>query len=321
MHKELTPVQELDLSPYSVFTETEWASLRADTPMTLSMQEIEDLQSLNDFVSQEQVKNIYLPLSRLLTYYVEASQSLQFATKRFLGMQLTRTPFIIGIAGSVSVGKSTTARLLQALLSRWPASPKVDLITTDGFLYPNSVLETEGLMRRKGFPESYDRSALLKFLTDIKGGERKVRAPIYSHFFYDVMPGQHVTVEQPDILIVEGLNVLQTSHQPKAAKAVPFVSDFFDFSIYIDAEEQVLQRWYLERFMRLRETAFRDPGSYFHKFSTISNDKAQEIAKDLWQNINLENLRQNILPTRPRADLILTKGTDHSIETVALRKI
>ncbi|KZK87296.1 Pantothenate kinase [Pseudovibrio sp. W64] len=321
MHKEIAPVQELDLSPYSVFTETEWASLRAGTPMTLSMQEIEDLQSLNDFVSQEQVKNIYLPLSRLLAYYVEASQSLQFATKRFLGMQLTRTPFIIGIAGSVSVGKSTTARLLQALLSRWPASPKVDLITTDGFLYPNSVLETEGLMRRKGFPESYDRSALLKFLTDIKGGERKVRAPIYSHFFYDVMPGQHVTVEQPDILIVEGLNVLQTSHQPKAAKAVPFVSDFFDFSIYIDAEEQVLQRWYLERFMRLRETAFRDPGSYFHKFSTISNDKAQEIAKDLWQNINLENLRQNILPTRPRADLILTKGTDHSIETVALRKI
>lgn len=321
LHRAFTPEQEMDLSPYSVFTEREWAALRADTPMTLSEQEIQDLLSLNDYVSPEQVENIYLPLSRLMAYYVEASQNLQFATKRFLGLPLHRTPFIIGIAGSVAVGKSTTARLLQALLSRWPASPKVDLITTDGFLYPNAVLEAEGLMRRKGFPESYDRHGLLKFLSEVKDGQAVVRAPVYSHFFYDVMPGQHVTVEQPDILIVEGLNVLQTSHQPKEVKSVPFVSDFFDFSIYIDAEEPSLSRWYLERFMRLRETAFRDPGSYFHKFSTITDDKAREIAKDLWNNINLVNLRQNILPTRPRADLILTKGLNHSIEAVALRKI
>ena len=321
LHKAFNPVQEMDLSPYSVFSEREWARLRADTPMTLSEQEIQDLLSLNDYVSPEQVENIYLPLSRLMAYYVEASQSLQFATKRFLGLPLRRTPFIIGIAGSVAVGKSTTARLLKALLSRWPASPKVDLITTDGFLYPNATLEAEGLMRRKGFPESYDRHGLLTFLSEVKGGQPIVRAPIYSHFFYDVIPGQHVTIAQPDILIVEGLNVLQTSHQSKDAKAVPFVSDFFDFSLYIDAEEDTLSRWYLERFMRLRETAFRDPGSYFHKFSTITDDNARKIAKDLWNNINLVNLRQNILPTRPRADLVLTKGSDHSIETVALRKI
>ncbi|MTI17864.1 type I pantothenate kinase [Rhodobacteraceae bacterium RKSG542] len=321
MDINLHDISELELSPYSVFSEGEWARLRADTPMTLSEHEINSFRSLNDFVSIEQVESIYLPLSRLLAYYVEGTQTLHHSTKKFLGRNGSKVPYIIGIAGSVAVGKSTTARLIQALMARWPASPKVDLITTDGFLYPNAVLEAEGLMRRKGFPESYDRAALLKFLSDIKAGKRSVKAPIYSHFFYDVMPAQFVTVDQPDILIVEGLNVLQTTALSKEAKAVPFVSDFFDFSIYIDAEEETLRRWYMERFMRLRETAFRDPGSYFHKFSTITDEKARSIATDLWENINRENLRQNILPTRPRADLILTKGQQHRIESVALRKI
>ncbi|WP_310621773.1 type I pantothenate kinase [Flexibacterium corallicola] len=321
MQEKLQDLTELDLSPFTVFSEQEWARLRADTPMTLSRQEVLNLQSLNDHVSLEQVENIYLPLSRLLAYYVEATQSLHSATKRFFGMNGRKSPYIIGVAGSVAVGKSTTARLLQALMARWPASPKVDLITTDGFLYPNSILESQGLMRRKGFPESYDRSALLKFLSDIKAGQQNVQAPIYSHFFYDVMPAQYVTVNQPDILIVEGLNVLQTTSLSKEARAVPFVSDFFDFSIYIDASKGILERWYLERFMRLRETAFRDPGSYFHKYSSISDEEAKITAKDLWENINLENLRNNILPTRPRADLILTKAESHRIGSVALRKI
>ncbi|MDD7909713.1 MULTISPECIES: type I pantothenate kinase [Pseudovibrio] len=321
MNQDLSNVSELDLSPYSVFSESEWAKLRADTPMTLTADDIKDVQSLNDYVSIEQVETIYLPLSRLLAYYVEATQKLHRATKRFLGTNGRKTPFIIGVAGSVAVGKSTTARLIQALMRRWPQSPKVDLLTTDGFLFPNAVLESEGLMRRKGFPESYDRPALLKFLTDLKAGKSSVQAPVYSHFFYDVMPGQYITVDQPDILIVEGLNVLQTTALSRGAKAVPFVSDFFDFSVYIDAEEAALQRWYLQRFMRLRETAFQDPDSYFHKFSKVTDEEAQAIAKDLWQNINLQNLRQNILPSRPRADLIITKGAEHRITSVALRKI
>ncbi|WP_068084820.1 type I pantothenate kinase [Polycladidibacter stylochi] len=314
-------IDEIDLSPYTVFSEKEWARLRANTPLTLTQQDIEELQSLNDYVSLEQVENIYLPLSRLLNYYVEATQNLHYATQHFLGENRSKTPYIIGIAGSVAVGKSTTSRLLQALLSRWPNSPKVDLVTTDGFLYPNAVLEQEDLMRKKGFPESYDRMSLLKFLIDIKAGKNNVRAPIYSHFHYDVMPGQYISINQPDILIIEGVNVLQTSQKIREAKEVPFVSDFFDFSIFIDAKQSVIERWYLERFMRLRETAFRDPGSYFHKFSTICDNNAKEIAEDLWSSINLENLRQNILPTRPRADLILTKGEGHLIEKIALRKI
>ena len=309
------------LSPYRVFSNEEWATLRADTPLTLSRSDLEKIKSLNDPISLKEVEEIYLPLSRLLSYYVEFAKGLNNATQHFLGTNEPKTPFIIGIAGSVSVGKSTTARLLQTLLSRWPASPKVDLVTTDGFLLPNAVLEAEGLMRRKGFPESYDRTALIEFLTDIKAGKRNVRAPVYSHFYYDVMSTERQIVDQPDILILEGLNVLQTSILPTDAKDVPFVSDFFDFSVYIDADEDRLHQWYLERFMRLRETAFRDPGSYFHRYSLIDDAEALKIADNLWTTINLVNLRENIFPTRPRADLVLRKEDGHAITTVMLRKL
>lgn len=320
MDQKVTVNGDMDLSPYRVFTEKEWARLRADTPMTLSATEVAQLQGLNDPISMEQVENIYLPLSRLLALYAEATVSLHQATQKFLGFTDHKTPFIIGVAGSVAVGKSTTARVLRALLARWPASPKVDLITTDGFLYSNAVLEAQGLMQKKGFPESFDRPRLLKFLSDIKAGKRNVRAPIYSHFYYDVIPGNVVTVDNPDILVVEGLNVLQTPELPKDGRAVPFVSDFFDFSVYIDADETLLETWYLERFMHLRETAFRDPSSYFHKYSHISDEEALRIAREIWTDINLENLHENILPTRPRADLILTKDASHRISKVALRK-
>ena len=309
------------LSPYRAFTNEEWATLRADTPMTLTGDDLEKIKSLHEPISLEEVEEIYLPLSRLLSYYVEFAKGLNNATQHFLGTNEPKTPFIIGVAGSVSVGKSTTARVLQALLSRWPASPKVDLVTTDGFLLPNAVLDAEGLMQRKGFPESYDRTAILQFLTDIKTGIRNVRAPVYSHFYYDVLPDEHVTIDQPDILILEGLNVLQTGLLPKDGKEIPFVSDFFDFSIYIDADEAILNRWYMERFMRLRETAFRDPGSYFHRYSQIDDDEALTIGQELWTTINLVNLRENIFPTRPRADLVLRKDTTHAIRTVLLRKL
>ncbi|HXY89057.1 MAG TPA: type I pantothenate kinase [Xanthobacteraceae bacterium] len=311
------------LSPYRVFTRDEWAARREDTPMTLTRGEIAELQAFNDRLSMKEVEDIYLPLSRLLSFYVGAMQRLFRAMQRFLGTEDAKMPYIIGIGGSVAVGKSTTARVLQALLSRWPNTPKVDLITTDGFLLPNAVLEREGLMEKKGFPESYDTATLLRFLTDIKAGARPVRAPVYSHLVYDVIPGETVEVDRPDILIVEGLNVLQPN-RAKAAKenkGTPFVSDFFDFSVYIDADEAVLERWYVERFMRLRETAFRDPKSYFHRYAAAGEKEARETALSLWTRINLVNLRENILPTRLRASLILRKGADHEIETVALRKL
>lgn len=321
MDQKVAKGLDMDLSPYRVFTERQWSRLRADTPMTLSEHEVAQLQGLNAPVSIEQVETIYLPLSRLLAFYAEAMVGIHQATQNFLGHHDGKTPFIIGVAGSVSVGKSTTSRVLRELLARWPASPKVDLITTDGFLYPNATLEAEGLMSKKGFPESFDRPRLLKFLSDIKAGKRHVRAPIYSHFYYDVMPGHTVTVDRPDVLIVEGLNVLQTRELPKDGRAVPFVSDFFDFSVYIDADEDLLRKWYVDRFMRLRETAFRDPGSYFHKYSRITDVEAVETANRIWTEINLVNLRENILPTRPRADLILSKNASHRISKVALRKI
>ncbi len=321
MDQKVSVNGDMDLSPYRVFTEREWARLRADTPMTLTASEVAQLQGLNDPMSIEQVEKIYLPLSRLLAFYAEATVGLHQATQSFLDLQDQKTPFIIGVAGSVSVGKSTTSRVLRALLARWPASPKVGLITTDGFLYPNAILEAEGIMHKKGFPESFDRPHLLKFLSDIKAGKRNVRAPVYSHFYYDVMPGHTVTIDNPDVLIVEGLNVLQARDLPKDGRAVPFVSDFFDFSVYIDADEELLLDWYVERFMRLRETAFRDPGSYFHKYSRITDTEALSTAKSIWNDINLVNLRENILPTRPRADLILTKDASHQIAKVALRKI
>jgi type I pantothenate kinase len=308
-------------SPYLVFPREEWASLRADTPLTLGAADVERLRSLNDPLDIAEVEAIYLPISRLLSLYVAATQQLFRATKSFLGSKNGKVPSIIGIGGSVAVGKSTTARLLQALLGRWPNVPKVDLVTTDGFLYSNAVLAARGLMERKGFPESYNVSALLRFLSAIKAGQGQVPAPVYSHLVYDVQPGEAVVIDRPDILIVEGLNVLQVARPPKGGKAIPFVSDYFDFSIYIDADEAMIREWYIERFMRLRATAFRDPKSYFRKYAEVSEGEALETADRLWSRINLPNLRENILPTRYRAGLVLRKAADHRIEEVALRRL
>jgi len=309
------------LSPHRIFTRAEWASLRADMPLTLTQEDLERLHSINDPISIDDVVEIYLPLSRLLSLYVRATQGLYEATRTFLGTRDGKTPYIIGLAGSVAVGKSTTARVLKALLGRWPNIPKVELITTDGFLLPNATLEQQGLMQRKGFPESYDLPALLSFLSAIKAGQARVAAPVYSHLVYDIIPGASVEIDRPDILIVEGLNVLQSSRMPAHARAVPYVSDFFDFSIYIDADEESIRRWYIDRFLRLRETAFRDPHSYFHRLADVSDKEAERIADDLWTGINLINLRENILPTRPRAALILRKDESHRIEKVALRRL
>ena len=312
---------EENLSPYRSFSRAEWAALREDAPMTLTSEEVTRLRSLHDRLDIKEVEDIYLPLSRLLSLYVTATQRLFRAQERFLNVTDEKMPFIIGVAGSVAVGKSTTARVLQALLARWPASPKVDLVTTDGFLFPNAVLEREGLMEKKGFPESYDLATLLRFLSDVKAGRRPARAPIYSHLIYDVVPNQWVEVDRPDILIVEGLNVLQTGRLPKDGKAIPFVSDFFDFSVYIDAEEDVLKDWYVDRFLTLRGTSFRDPKSYFHRYSELSDAEAGKTAMSIWERINLVNLHENILPTRQRADLILKKSATHKIEQVSLRRL
>lgn len=309
------------LSPYRTFPRSQWAALRDDTPMTLSPEEITRVRSLHDRLDIKEVEEIYLPLSRLLSIYVAATQDLFRAQSGFLGTKDTKMPYIIGVAGSVAVGKSTTARVLQALLARWPNVPKVDLVTTDGFLYPNAILEREGLMEKKGFPESYDLPALLRFLSDVKAGRRPARAPIYSHLVYDVMPNHWIEIDRPDILIVEGLNVLQTGRLPKDGKAIPFVSDFFDFSVYIDADEDVLRDWYIERFLALRTTAFLDPKSYFHRYSKITDAEAVVTASSIWERINLVNLHENILPTRQRADLILKKTQSHRVEDVALRRL
>jgi type I pantothenate kinase len=310
-----------DLSPYRQFSRDEWAHLRADTPLTLTVQDIEKLQSLNDPISLDEVVAIYLPLSRLLSVYVAAAQGLFRATQRFLQAEAeVKVPYVIGLAGSVAAGKSTTARVLTALLSRWPNTPKVTLVTTDGFLLPNAELERRGLMERKGFPESYDGQRLISFLSQIKAGQAQVKAPVYSHLVYDVVPGEEVTVERPDILIVEGLNVLQPPRM-RDGELMPAVSDFFDVSVYLDADEDDLSRWYLNRFLRLRETAFRDPRSFFRKYAEISEAEAIKVAEGLWSRINLPNLRDNIEPTRQRAGIILTKGPSHRIEQVALRRL
>ncbi len=313
--------RRFEFSPYSVFTRPEWAKLRADTPMTLSEDEIEPLSGLIDRISAREIEDIYLPLSRLLNLYVGAAQKLHAETDAFLGKRLGKTPFIIGIAGSVAVGKSTSARVLRALLARWPNHPRVDLVPTDGFLLPNEVLEAKGLMERKGFPESFDQKALLQFMADVKAGRSRVRAPVYSHFDYNIRPGEYITVDTPDVLIVEGLNVLQPATLPRNGEAIPFVSDFFDFSIYIHADPKVIEHWYVTRFDRLRQTAFRHPDAYFHRYASLSDADARQTALGIWKRINLKNLQDNILPTRQRAALILNKNRDHSIETVWLRKL
>lgn len=308
--------------PYLGFTREEWARLRADTPLTLTEDDLVRLRGQDEQVSLSEVEHIYLPLSRLLSLYVEASQELYRATARFLGHGEARVPYLIGLAGSVAVGKSTTARVLQALLARWPRHPRVELVTTDGFLLPNRVLESRGLMRRKGFPESYDVRRLLRFVSDLKAGREEARSPVYSHLSYDIVPGQEIVVRQPDVVIVEGLTVLQSPARDRGRGTPPvFVSDFFDFTIFVDAEAAHIRRWYVERFFRLRGTAFQDPASYFHRYARLSDEEAREVASSLWAEINEVNLRDNILPTRERARLILRKGADHSVVEVRLRKI
>ncbi|MGV3491884.1 MAG: type I pantothenate kinase [Devosia sp.] len=308
-------------APFLTFTKAEWSRLRADEPMTLEPADVDRLRALNDPISYAEAEEIYLPLSRLISLYVEATQELHLASTKFLGADAKRVPYIIGVAGSVASGKSTTSRILKALLSRWPSSPKVDLVTTDGFLFSGAQLTEMGLMERKGFPESYDRAALVRFLTDIKSGKPDVKVPVYSHLVYDIVPGEFITVDRPDILIVEGLNILQPGELPKSGKPILFASDFLDFSIFIDADEKDLTAWFMERFRRLRQTAFADPKSFFHRFTQMSTEEAEKFGLWAWTDINLPNLRDNILPTRSRADLILTKGASHRIERVALRKV
>ncbi len=313
--------QPLTFSPYHHFTRAQWAALRADTPLTLTKEDLGRLRSINEPITLEEVIAIYLPLSRLLALYVAATQGLFKATQRFLGADDGKVPYIIGVAGSVAAGKSTFTRVMRALLSRWPNTPRVDLVTTDGFLYPNAVLERAGLMGKKGFPESYDAAPLLRFLSDVKAGRRSVAAPVYSHLTYDIMPDESVVVDRPDILIVEGLNVLLPERRSREGRGNGVVSDFFDFSIYLDASEADLERWYVARFMRLRETSFRDPRSYFRKYADLDDRAAEAKAREIWTTINLANLRENVAPTRERANLILTKGDAHRIEDVELRKL
>ncbi|WP_312243120.1 type I pantothenate kinase [Pantoea sp.] len=307
-------------TPYLQFNRTQWAALRNSVPMTLTEEEITQLKGINEDLSLEEVAEIYLPLSRLLNFYISSNLRRQAVLEQFLGTNGQKIPYIISVAGSVAVGKSTTARVLQALLSRWPEHRKVELITTDGFLHPNAVLKERGLMKKKGFPQSYDMHRLVKFVSDLKSGAKQVTAPVYSHLIYDVIPDGDKVVQQPDILILEGLNVLQSGmdypHDPHRV----FVSDFVDFSIYVDAPEELLQSWYINRFLKFRQGAFSDPDSYFHNYAKLSEQEAVQIATGLWKEINWLNLQKNILPTRERASLIMTKSANHEVERVRLRK-
>jgi len=316
MNKKNSPLT----TPYLEFTRKQWAALRNSVPMTLTEEEIAQLKGINEDLSLEEVAEIYLPLSRLLNFYISSNLRRQAVLEQFLGTDGQKIPYIISIAGSVAVGKSTTARVLQALLSRWPEHRKVELITTDGFLHPNAVLKERGLMKKKGFPQSYDMHRLVNFVSALKSGASQVTAPVYSHLVYDVIPDGDKVVHQPDILILEGLNVLQSGmdypHDPHHV----FVSDFVDFSIYVDAPEELLQRWYINRFLKFRQGAFTDPDSYFHHYAQLSEEEAVQIATGLWKEINWLNLQENILPTRERASLIMTKGGNHAVDRVRLRK-
>lgn len=297
-----------------------WSRLATEISVPLSEEELEALRGLGEPVDFDEVRQIYLPISRLLNLYVNAASSLNHMTNDFLQASHRRVPFIIGVAGSVAVGKSTTARLLQALLRRWPSTPKVQLVTTDGFLYPNAELQRRGIMHRKGFPESYDRRALLQFVSDIKSGVPVVRAPKYSHLYYDILPDEQIEVTTPDVLILEGLNVLAPAGTEGPETSDLTLSDFFDFSIYVDANTKDIQRWYVNRFLTLRSSAFTNPGSYFKRYAELSDDQAIELATGIWKTVNEPNLVQNVLPTRARAHLILQKGSDHKVAQVLLRK-
>lgn len=308
-------------SPFVEFSRRQWMHRRDSTPLTLTHADVERLRGVNEPIDLTEVEEIYLPLSRLLSLHVAAVQRLHGATGTFLARRTPKVPYIIGVAGSVAVGKSTFARVLQALLARWPGHPRVDLVTTDGFLHPNRVLRQRGLMDRKGFPESYDLRRLVGFLADVKSGRAAVRAPVYSHLSYDIVPGRWQTVRRPDILILEGLTVLHTGTARVGHGPQVFVSDFFDFSVYIDAEERLIRRWFTERFLTFRETAFRDPRSFFRRFAELSVPEARQVAGDVWRTINGRNLRENILPTRARANLILVKGQEHRVRQVLLRRL
>lgn len=301
---------------YLRFGRDDWAALRAATPMTLREPDLAKLQGINERIDLDEVAAVYLPLSRLLNLYVSATLDLHKVSATFLGTIAPKVPYVIGVAGSVAVGKSTFARILQALLARWPDHPKVDLVTTDGFLYPNAELESRGIMHRKGFPESYDTRRLIEFLREVKSGESEAHAPVYSHVVYDIVDGDQVTVRQPDILILEGLNVLQVGDD-----GAEFVSDYFDFSIYIDADEADIEEWYVDRFLTLRESVFRDPESFFRHYAALSDDEAVATARGIWSAINGLNLRENIAPTRDRASLVIRKGADHRVTEVSLRRL
>ena len=301
-----------------VLSRAEWAGLRLTTPLPLSEPQLRPLVGLSEKMSLDEVADVYLPLSRLLNLYVGAVRQRQQATDMFLGSSSPASPFVIGIAGSVAVGKSTAARVLRALMASWPSHPTVDLVTTDGFLLPHEALVAAGLQDRKGFPESYDVRALLRFLADVKAGETEARAPVYSHLRYDIVPGEYQVVRRPDVVIIEGLNVLQTN-RVEAGKGL-FVSDFFDFSLYVDADEADIEQWYVERFLALRESVFTNPASYFHRYAALTPEGAAEKARDIWRRINLVNLQQNVLPTRERAQLVLQKGRDHAVRRVLLRR-
>ncbi|MBF4547744.1 MULTISPECIES: type I pantothenate kinase [Corynebacterium] len=303
-----------DSSPYLDFHREDWRKRRAKMPQVLTEEELKKLSGIGENLDLQEVEDIYLPLSRLIHLQVRARQKLTNATETFIGGDPGHVPFIIGLAGSVAVGKSTTARVLQVLLQRWDSHPRVDLVTTDGFLHPKAVLEERGIMKRKGFPESYNRRNLMRFVTEVKSGQPVVKAPIYSHEAYDILPDEFVEVRQPDILILEGLNVLQTG-------PTLMVSDLFDFSIYVDAKTEDIERWYIERFLKLRDTSFQQPGNHFEGFAGMDDAEAAYAARELWQTINLPNLVENILPTRVRASLVLRKDYDHTVQRVRMRKM